>query len=92
MIKKIENTKDVITFAEQIIKEGVSFHCDDDFNDYVNFVTKKQTYTTQQANFRNELMEQCFEVCERNGVDIYSVMNEVLVNETGLNKFMPTAA
>jgi len=91
MIKKIESTKDVIAFAEQIVKEGVSFHCDDDFNDYVNFKTNQQTYTGQEADFRNELMERCFEVCEKNGVDIYNVMNEVLVKETGLNKFMPAA-
>jgi len=91
MIKKIESTKDVIAFAEQIVKEGVSFHCDDDFNDYVNFKTNQQTYTRQEADFRNELMERCFEVCEKNGVDIYNVMNEVLVKEIGLNKFMPAA-
>lgn len=92
MIRKIENTKDVIAFAEQIIKEGVSFHCDDDFSDYVNLKTKQPTYNKQEADFRNELMERCFEVCEKTGVDIYAVMNEVLVNETGLNKLMPTAA
>ncbi len=92
MIKKIENTKDVIAFAEQIVKEGVSFHCDDDFNDYVNFKTNQPTYTKQEADFRNKVMERCFEVCEKTGVDIYNVMNEVLINETGLNKFMPTAA
>lgn len=91
MIKKIEDTKDVIVFAEQLVKEGVSFHCDDDFNDYVSFKTSQPTYTKQEADFRNNLMEQCFEVCEKTGVDIYAVMNEVLVNETGLHKFMPTA-
>lgn len=91
MIKEIENTKDVITFAEQIVKEGVSFHCDDDFNDYVNFETKEQTYTKQEADLRNELMEQCYSVCEETGVDIYCIMNGVLINETGLNRFMPTA-
>lgn len=89
MIKKIENTKDVIAFAEQIVREGVSFHCDDDFNDYINIETEKQTYTRQEADFRNELMEQCFDLCEEAGVDIYRVMNEVLINETGLSKFMP---
>jgi len=91
MIKKIESTKDVIAFAEQIVKEGVSFHCDDDFNDYVNFKTNQQTYTRQEADFRNWLMERCFDVCEKDGVDIYNVMNEVLVKEIGLNKFMPAA-
>lgn len=92
MIKKVENYKDVIAFAKQIIKEGVSFHCDDDFNDYVNFKTNQPTYTKQEADLRNKLMERCFEVCEKTGADIYDLMNEVLVYETGLNKLMPAAA
>jgi hypothetical protein len=92
MLKQIKNTEDVIIFAKQIVKEGVSFHCDDDFNDYVNLKTKQQTYTKQEAAFRNNLMDECFEVCEKTGVDIYVVMSEVLINETGLNKLMPTAA
>lgn len=91
MIRKIKNTENIITFAKQLVKEGVSFHCDDDFNDYVNFKTNQKTYTKQKANFRNELMEQCFKVCEKNGVDIYSVMNEVLMQETGLNKIQRSA-
>jgi hypothetical protein len=79
MIRKIKNTKDVITFAEQLVREGVSFHCDDDFNDYVNFKTNRKTYTKLKADFRNSLMEQCFEVCENNGVDIYNRCSDKLL-------------
>lgn len=92
MIRKIKSTKDVITFAEQLVKEDVNFHCDDDFNDYVNFRTNRKTYTRQKADFRNKLMEQCFQVCEKNGTDVYEVMNEVLMIETGVNKFIPSIA
>ena len=94
MIEKIKNTEGVIAFAKQIVKEGVSFHPDDDFMDYVNFKSKQPVYTKEEADFRNELMQQCFEVCDRSGVDIYCVMNEVLMQETGLDKFvlLPSAA
>jgi hypothetical protein len=91
MIRKINNTKDVITFAEQLVGEGVSFHCDDDFNDYINFKTKRKTYSRRKADFRNSLMERCFEICEKNGVDIYNLMNEVLMQKTGLDKIRQNA-
>lgn len=91
MIRKIKNTDDVVIFAKQLVKESVSFHCDDDFNDYVNVETKKKTYAKRQANFRNNLMNQCFEICERNGIDIYDVMNGVLMQGTGFNKIQQSA-
>ena len=34
-------------------------------------------------------MNQCFTVCEKNGVDIYDTMSEVALKETGLDKFIP---
>lgn len=89
MLKQITTTKDVVAFAKQLIKEGVSFHPDDDFNDYINLETEKPTYTKEDADFRNELMNQCFTVCEKNGIDIYDTMSEVVLKETGLDKFIP---
>ena len=89
MLKQIKTTKDVIAFAKQLIKEGVNFHPDDDFNDYINLETQEPTYKKADADFRNELMNQCFAVCEKNGVDIYDTMSEVVLKETGLDKFIP---
>lgn len=91
MIKKIENTSDVIVFAEHLVKESVNFHPDDDFNDYINLESKQKTYTKKEANFRNKLMSESFEVCERSDVDIYIVMNEVLVKKTGLGKLIKSS-
>ena len=34
-------------------------------------------------------MRSCFEVCEKEGVDIYDVMLEVSLIETGMDKFIP---
>jgi len=89
MLKQITTTKDLAAFAKQLIKEGVSFHPDDDFNDYINLETKEPTYSKNEADFRNELMNQCFSICEKNGIDIYDTMNEVALKETGLDKFIP---
>lgn len=86
MIRKVKTTDDVVVFAKQLVGEGIIFHCDDDFNDYTNLETKKKTYAKRQANFRNNLMDQCFEICEKNGVDIYDMMSGILMQETGLNK------
>ena len=89
MIIKIETVDDVKAFAKQLIAEEVSFHPDDDFNNYVNFKKNISTYTREEADFRNGLMNQCFEVCEKDGFDIYAVMLEVSLIETGLDKFIP---
>ena len=86
MITKIEIVDDVKSFAKQLISEGISFHPDDDFNDYVIFKDYKPRYTKEEADLRNELMNQCFAVCKKNKLDIYIMMNEVLLKETGLDK------
>jgi hypothetical protein len=89
MIREIKTIKDVLDFAKQIIDEGVSFHPDDDFNDYVYFKENRPCYTKEEADFRNELMQQCFAICEKEGVDIYETMLEVTLKETGMDKFIP---
>lgn len=89
MIKEIKTIKDVQDFAKHIINEGVSFHPDDDFNDYVFFKKNKPCYTKEEADFRNQLMEQCFQICENERADVYAVMLEVTLKETGMDKFIP---
>ena len=89
MITQIQTSGDVQTFAKQLIAEGVSFHPDDDFNDYVNFKENKPCYSKEEADLRIDLMNNCFEVCEKEGVDIYDLMLEVTLAETGMDKFIP---
>jgi hypothetical protein len=43
---------------------------DDDFNDYINYETKEATYTLID-NFKKQLMNKSFEICENANVDIY---------------------
>lgn len=89
MLKQIKNTNEVASFTKQLVKEGVNFHPNDDFNDYVVLKTNKPFYEKKNAEVRNKLMDECFRVCEKEGTDIYSVMHEVFLIETGMNKFIP---
>lgn len=89
MIKQIKTLKDVSLFAKQIICEGVSFHPDDDFNDYVVFKTGEPCYNKKEADIRNKLMNKCFKVCEKNRISIYNLMLEVSLIETGMDKYIP---
>lgn len=89
MITKIITTEDIKDFAKQLTAEGLSFHPDDDFKDYINFTKNEPLYTFDDAEFRNDLMNQCFEVCEKEGVDIYEIMMEEVLLESGLDKIIP---
>jgi len=89
MIAKIQTSEDVRNFAKQLIAEGINFHPDDDFHDTIDLETDKPTYSSTEADLRNELMSQCFEVCEQDGLDIYDISMEVTLKETGLDKVIP---
>ncbi len=89
MLSQINNPGDVIEFAKLLIEEGTSFHPDNDFGDYINLETQQPTYTKAEADLRNELMSQCFSVCNENDIDIYDIMSEVTLKETELDKFIP---
>ncbi len=89
MLAQIKTTKDVEDFALQLTKEGLSFHPDDDFNNYILRKTHEPFYTTKEAEARNELMNQSFLVCKNNNIDIYDTMLEVYLKETKLDKFIP---
>lgn len=89
MINKISTIDDVKKFARQLTAEGLSFHPDDDFNDYVNLQTNDPTYSAEDAEIRNNLMNDCFEVCDKEGVDVYTIMLEELLLESGLDEIIP---
>jgi len=84
----IKNTEDVKKFAVQLIGEGVSFHPDDDFADYVNFKTGEPCYSGRKSALRNRRMAECFEVCSKENTDIYEIMLAVSLTETGMDKFI----
>lgn len=83
--KEIINTVDDVKdfFKTLVVDEGLgySFHPDDDFNDLVRYDDDKygifhkgdDYYGTEEAMSHNNLMARAFEVCEKEGVDIYQI-------------------
>ena len=73
---RIETIQDVNDFAEYIkVVDDAQISPGDSFSEYICFKTMKPTYTKEQAEVRDKLMEQCSSVCEYEGVDIYELLN-----------------
>lgn len=76
----------MLFFHYLIEKESLNFHPDEDFTNYINLESELPSYTEEEAKFRNKLMEDCFTVCIRENVDIYSIGYELLYNKLKLEK------
>ncbi len=73
-LTKITTLEDVEQFVKYIYEElGVNFHPDDDFNDVVSIETGEKSFSENEAEIYNKLVEDCFNVCENNKVDLYEI-------------------
>ena len=89
MIAEITKIEHVSEFFSDLFGEGVNVHPDDDFKDYINYETKEETYTLEEATLRNRLMNKSFEICENAKVDIYDLMMELYLKMSGLDRSIP---
>ncbi len=90
MLTTVNSIEDVIAFTEELVTvENVNLHPDTDFRDYINVDTGLDTYSADQAELRNMLMQQCFEICTREKANIYSLMHDIHLKSTGLDKLIP---
>lgn len=84
-INEIKTMADVEKFARHIIiVEDVNVHPDNDFGDYVAVGESEDdshTYTEKEVELRNNLMNECFKVCQENGEDIYEVFYNIFESE-----------
>lgn len=85
MIAIIRNVEDVASFAKHLLHiEKLSIHPDDDFTECVKYETRLPFYSKKEAEERNELMKQSFDVCEQSNIEIYEIfyneMKHLLVN------------
>ena len=79
MITQINTINDVKEFATHLVQiEKLSFHPDDDFNDYVNIKTREAFYTKEEAQKRNYLMNACFKVCNENKIELYEIVLPII--------------
>jgi hypothetical protein len=82
MLTAINFVSDVETFFNHLILvESLNFHPDEDFRNYVKLETVLPSYTNDEAEERNRLLDQCFEICERKATDIYQIGVETLFNQ-----------
>ena len=80
MDMEIKTIEDVKKFFQYLSGERkVIFHPDDDFEQYVNMETLERTFTPEECDKFNVMMQKCFEVCEAEGEDIYLVGIETLI-------------
>ncbi len=66
-------TEVVIFFEHLLYERKVSFHPDDDFVEYVSSDTGEPSFTSEEVAVYNNLMNESFDVCEKAGVEIYSI-------------------
>ena len=71
----ITSIKDVQDFFEYLYNDlDLSFHPDSNFQDYVyNNSAMVRFFTDAEADYYNSVMDACFQVCEKEGADIYEI-------------------
>ena len=75
-INTVEEIEDF--FHHIVCTLKVNFHPDDRFEDYIKMDTHEPSFSTEECALYNRLMEEAFDVCEREGKDIYEIgMNEL---------------
>ena len=75
---EIKTVADVVAFAKHLVEvEKLSFHPDDDFGVYITS-DNKPFYSEEDAILRNKLMDNCFDVCNENGIDIYDLLVAII--------------
>lgn len=77
---KIRNVEDVKSFFHHIVYErNITFHPDDRFEEYFNLETDEPSFTPEECEIYDHLMDLCFDVCEAAGADIYDLCMKALV-------------
>lgn len=71
-IKTLEEVKGLSLYL--YYEKHVAFHPEDPFEDYINTDDNNQCFTTEESIALNSRMEECFDVCQKEDVDIYNFM------------------
>lgn len=74
MIQTINTKKDLRALLTEVISYlGWAFHPDDSMTEYVRRDTGEPSYTPEEAQRLNNLMDEAFDFCEQRGIDIYEL-------------------
>ena len=75
-IKTANDAKEFFVFL--IERKSLNFHPDTDFGEYVNLETGVPIFDIEETTRYDELMDNCFVVCQSEEVDIYDLSLTVL--------------
>lgn len=78
MIETIKTEKDLRDMLTEVIGYlGWAFHPDDPMTDYISRDTGESSYTTAEAQRLGLLMDEAFDFCNQQGLDIYALSMEI---------------
>ena len=78
MIHAISTENDLrVLFIEVISYLGWAFHPDEPMTEYVWRDTGEPSYTQEEAQRLDNLMDEAFDFCEQHGIDIYELAMEI---------------
>ena len=75
-IATVDDVKE--SFHHLVNDRMVIFHPDDRFEDYVSREDVSKTFTHNECAVYNHLVDECFEMCKKNGADIYAIGLELM--------------
>lgn len=91
MINGINSIEDVRLFAYQLAhEENLSFHPDSDFSEYISLETGDSLYTQEEVHVLNQLMERCFDTCQKYNTDIYVIMGQPIFEKMKMGEYAGT--
>ena len=83
-INNITSEKDLTQFLSFMIEKlGWGFHPDNPIEDYVNIQDGTLSFNPEKAKNLENLMEQLFDFCKQNGIDIYEKSMEICTEMHG---------
>lgn len=78
MIQAIKTGIDLRAFLTELICYlGWAFHPDNPMSDYVRRDTGVPSYSSEEAERLDNLMDKAFDFCEQRGIDIYELSMEI---------------
>lgn len=78
MVQAINTENDLREMLTEVISYlGWAFHPDDPMTDYVRRNTGEPSYTSEEAERLDNLMDEAFAFCEHNCIDIYELSMDI---------------
>lgn len=85
-LQHITNRKEVAQFADYLVNGlNINFHPDTPFEDYIEYDTKQSTFTPEESAIGNRLMDECFEICDKDENEVYVIMGKPLFERLGMS-------